>query len=66
GREVKVRELIKRAEQAGWVMQKRTGTNHRKFKHPTKDGTVIISGNPGDDVATGTLHSTLQVIDGKS
>jgi predicted RNA binding protein YcfA (HicA-like mRNA interferase family) len=63
---VKVRELITRAERAGWVMRKRTGTNHRVFKHPAKDGTVVISGNPGDEVPAGTLHDTLKLIDGKS
>ena len=61
---MKVRELIRRAEQAGWVMKKRKATNHRVFKHPIKDGTVVISGNPGDDVPEGTLRSTLKIIDG--
>lgn len=51
----KVRDIIKEVEADGWVMQKRKGTNHRQFKHPTKKGKVTISGNLGVDVPPVTL-----------
>ncbi|PKL44850.1 MAG: addiction module toxin, HicA family [Candidatus Riflebacteria bacterium HGW-Riflebacteria-1] len=57
---MKVREIIKLVEKDGWVMVARRGTNHRQFKHPEKSGRVTISGNPGDDVAPGTLNSILK------
>lgn len=57
---MKVREVIKIIEKDGWVMVARRGTNHRQFKHPIKIGRVTISGNPGDDVAPGTLNSILK------
>lgn len=34
--------------------------SHRQFKHPTKPGRVTIGGNPGDDIAPGTLNSILK------
>ena len=52
---MKVRDIIKEVQSQGWVMDKRTGTNHRKFTHPVLKGYVIVSGNPGDDLPTGTL-----------
>jgi len=57
---MKVREVIRVLEADGWRMQQRKGTNHRKFRHPTKPGVVVVSGNPGHDIATGTLHAILK------
>jgi predicted RNA binding protein YcfA (HicA-like mRNA interferase family) len=31
-----------------------------QFKHPVKPGRVTIVGNPGDDIAPGTLNSVLK------
>jgi predicted RNA binding protein YcfA (HicA-like mRNA interferase family) len=54
---MKVREIITLLEGAGWYELPRRGTNHRQFKHPTKLGRVTVSGNPGHEVAAGTLRS---------
>ncbi|MBA7588806.1 hypothetical protein ES708_30875 [subsurface metagenome] len=34
--------------------------SHKQFKHPKKPGRVTIAGNPGDDIAPGTLNSILK------
>jgi predicted RNA binding protein YcfA (HicA-like mRNA interferase family) len=57
---MKVREAIKMIEDDGWEMAARKGTNHRQFKHKIKPGRVTISGNPGDELAPGTLNSILK------
>jgi len=57
--EVKVRELIRALENDGWVLV-RTRGSHRQFHHPTKGGTVTVSGHPGVDVPVGTLRSALK------
>jgi predicted RNA binding protein YcfA (HicA-like mRNA interferase family) len=51
---VTVRQAIQAIEADGWIMLKRTGTNHRQFRHPTKPGRVTISGNPGRILKSGT------------
>lgn len=44
----KIRELIAELERAGFIKRGGKGS-HRKFKHPVKKKTVIISGKSGDD-----------------
>jgi predicted RNA binding protein YcfA (HicA-like mRNA interferase family) len=56
---VKVRELIRTLEDDGWVLV-RTRGSHRQFHHPTKAGTVTVSGQSGVDVPVGTLRSALK------
>jgi len=56
---VKVRELISLIESDGWVLV-RTKGSHRQFQHPTKPGTVTVSGKPGIDVPPGTLSAVLK------
>ncbi|MDZ7736647.1 MAG: type II toxin-antitoxin system HicA family toxin [Gammaproteobacteria bacterium] len=56
---MKVKELIKRIEGDGWVMSRQRGS-HRQFKHPTKPGTVTVSGKPNIDVPPGTLNNVLK------
>jgi predicted RNA binding protein YcfA (HicA-like mRNA interferase family) len=56
----KVREIIKLLESDGWTLVKRSGTNHRKFRHATKPGHVVVSGNPGHDMAVGTFKNILR------
>ena len=46
-------------ETEGWQLV-RTRGSHRQFRHPTKPGTVTVSGNPGLDVPAGTLGSILK------
>jgi predicted RNA binding protein YcfA (HicA-like mRNA interferase family) len=56
---MKVREVLKRIERDGWVLD-RTRGSHRQFKHPTKSGLVTVSGHPSDDVHPKTLKSVLR------
>lgn len=56
---MKVKEVIKVLEDAGWYLA-RTKGSHRQFKHPTKSGTVTVSGKPSVDVPPGTLNSILK------
>ena len=52
----KVREAIRRLEADGWRHVSTEGS-HRKFKHPTKPGTVIVAGKLSDTLAEGTWNS---------
>jgi predicted RNA binding protein YcfA (HicA-like mRNA interferase family) len=56
---VKVREVIRLLESDGW-QQVRTRGSHRQLKHPTKPGTVTVSGKLGLDMPRGTLNSVLK------
>ena len=53
---MKVREIIKILEQDGWYL-KRTRGSHRQYKHPSKSGTVTVSGKLSVDIPIGTLKS---------
>jgi predicted RNA binding protein YcfA (HicA-like mRNA interferase family) len=55
---LKVRQVIKVLENAGW-RNVRTKGDHRVFHHP--DGrTTIVSGSLGDDVRPGTYKAILR------
>jgi len=56
---MKVKELIERIEADGWVQARQRGS-HRQFRHPTKPGTVTVSGKPNIDVPSGTLNNALK------
>lgn len=56
---MKVHELIALIEADGWF-QVRTKGSHRQFHHPTKKGTVTVSGKPSVDVPPGTLSNMLR------
>jgi len=56
---MKVRDLIKRLEADGWHQARQRGS-HRQFQHPTKSGTVTVSGKPNIDVPPGTLNNVLK------
>lgn len=49
----KVRDVIRELEADGWYFVRQSGS-HRQYHHPTKMGTVTVSGKPGDDMDTGT------------
>jgi predicted RNA binding protein YcfA (HicA-like mRNA interferase family) len=53
---VKVRVVIATLQSDGWVLS-RTKGDHRQFIHPTKPGTVTVSGQRNQDVPPGTLAS---------
>lgn len=56
---LKVRDLIVRLEADGWFLV-RTKGSHRQYHHPTKPGTVTVSGKPSVEVPIGTLNSALR------
>jgi predicted RNA binding protein YcfA (HicA-like mRNA interferase family) len=56
---LKVRELLKVLKKDGWVID-RTHGSHRQLVHPSKAGTVTVSGHPSDDVHPKTLKSVLR------
>lgn len=55
---MKVRELIQLLERDGWRQVRQRGS-HRQFHHPTKPGTVTVSGRLSLDIPPGTLRSAL-------
>ncbi len=56
---MKVRELIKLIEKAGWVFARPGKGSHRIYQHPTKTGTISVPEH-GGDIPTGTLKSILK------
>lgn len=56
---MKVKELIALIEADGWSQVRQKGS-HRQFRHPTKRGTVTVSGKPSVDIPPGTLNSVLK------
>ena len=56
---MKVRALVRRLEQDGWVLI-RTRGDHRQFAHPERGGVVTVSGNLGRDIPLGTLNAMLK------
>ncbi len=53
---MKVRDVIKRLEEDGWVLV-RTKGSHRQYRHPAKQNVVTVAGKPGVDVPVGTLKN---------
>jgi predicted RNA binding protein YcfA (HicA-like mRNA interferase family) len=53
---MKVRDVIRRLIDDGWVKVAQKGS-HRQYKHPTKPGKVTVPGKPSDDLPEGTLRS---------
>lgn len=56
---MKVRDLLRLIETEGWELARIRGS-HRQFKHPRKPGLVTVPGHPSDELAPGTLNSTLK------
>ena len=56
----KFKDIIKIVEDDGWKQVSQRGS-HRKFKHPTKPGYIIIAPRKlSDTIASGTEKSILQ------
>ncbi|MFZ2469141.1 MAG: type II toxin-antitoxin system HicA family toxin [Parvibaculum sedimenti] len=56
---MKVSEILRLLQDDGWFLPATRGS-HRQYKHPSKPGRVTVPGKPGDDLAPGTLSSTLK------
>jgi predicted RNA binding protein YcfA (HicA-like mRNA interferase family) len=55
----KVKELLVLLEADGWFQVRQRGS-HRQYHHPSKAGTVTVSGKPSVEVPPGTLSSVLK------
>jgi predicted RNA binding protein YcfA (HicA-like mRNA interferase family) len=55
----KVKELIEQLENDGWFQVRQRGS-HRQYHHPSKPGTVTVSGKLSVEVPPGTLNSILK------
>ena len=55
---MRVKELIKMIEQDGWKFNRQTGS-HKIYKHPLKNGIVVVPEH-GGDIPKGTLKSILK------
>lgn len=56
---MKVRQLLRLLRDDGWYID-RTRGDHRQLQHPSKPGTVTVSGHFRDDVHPKTLKSVLR------
>jgi predicted RNA binding protein YcfA (HicA-like mRNA interferase family) len=59
---MKVREVLRRLKDDGWVLARIAGSHHQ-FVHPTKPGTVTVAyanGNEGKDLFGKTLDSVFR------
>jgi len=54
-----VSEVLRLVDENGWYLAATRGS-HRQFKHRNKSGRVTMPGNPGDDLAPGTLNNILK------
>ncbi len=51
---LKVRDVIKAIEEAGWVHRDTTG-DHRNYKKPGERYIITVPGKPSDDVSPGVI-----------
>jgi predicted RNA binding protein YcfA (HicA-like mRNA interferase family) len=56
---MKVSDLLRFLENDGWLIVRQRGS-HRQLHHPTKKGTVTVSGKLSIEVPIGTLNSALK------
>ena len=56
---MKVRDVIKLIRKDGWYLEHTRGSHHQ-YRHTTKQGTLTISGQPGDEMPKGTLNSVMK------
>ena len=54
-----VKHVLALIEADGWFQVRQRGS-HRQYHHPSKPGTVTVSGRPSVDVPPGTLDSVLE------
>ena len=55
----KVKDLLALLQADGWFQVRQRGS-HRQYHHPTKTGTVTVSGKASVEVPPGTLSSVLK------
>jgi len=55
----KYKEIPKRIEEDGWRFDRQKGS-HKQFRHPSKPGTVTLSGQPPETPPDGTYLNILR------
>ena len=53
------REIVEILERDGWFSIGQTGS-HRKFRHPTKPGLIVVPMHAGKGLGKGLEHSILK------
>jgi len=53
---LKIREIVRKLKEDGWYHHS-TRDSHRQFEHLSKSGRVTVPGQPGDELAVGTVDS---------
>ena len=53
------KQVIKMLKTDGWEQVSQKGS-HKKFKHPTKKGIVVVADHGKAEIAPGTLNSILK------
>jgi len=56
---MKVRDVIRRLIDDGWIRVAQKGS-HQQFRHPRKPGKVTVPGHLSDDLPIGTYRSILR------
>ncbi|MEF8736857.1 MAG: type II toxin-antitoxin system HicA family toxin [Candidatus Accumulibacter necessarius] len=56
---MKVSEILRLLAEDGWFLVATRGSR-RQSRHSAKPGRVTVAGKPSDDLAPGTLGSTLK------
>lgn len=53
------REIIRRLEREGWVLDRTRGSHHI-YKHPDRPNALVVVPHPKKDFAKGTLLSIMR------
>lgn len=56
---MKSSDVIRLLKKDGWFVHSQRGS-HKKFKHATKTGSVIVADHKGKEIPTGTLEAILK------
>jgi predicted RNA binding protein YcfA (HicA-like mRNA interferase family) len=56
---MKIGELIKQLESAGWIQVRMKGS-HRQFKHQSRNELITVAGHLSADIPQGTLNNILK------
>jgi mRNA interferase HicA len=58
---MKSSDLIRLLKKEGWYVHSQKGS-HKKFKHATKTGSVIVADHKGKEIPIGTLRAILKQV----
>jgi predicted RNA binding protein YcfA (HicA-like mRNA interferase family) len=58
---MKVRDMVRALEQAGWYLARHGKGDHKVYKHADHEQHISIDGEPGDDVSPGILSQARRI-----